>query len=172
MERDLPPKELNFIMNCIFIWKSLYIVFLRQLRLLDSTFLSSPEFGAWVINEPTQAQRKAMICIFNCEKNSSFARFPRAIFIFVHFIAVLVPWKTWNNLFCNCVDVASFLFVLYITKVFIPVKKLKIITTTYLIARKASSCFASQMICTKRKMIAEVRTYIIRWHSRCCRRCP
>ena len=32
-------------------------------------------------------------------KNGSFARFARTVFIFVHFIAVLVLSTTWNDLF-------------------------------------------------------------------------
>ena len=40
-------------------------------------------------------------------KNGSFARFARAVFIFVHFIAVLVLSTTCNDLFCRCVDDVS-----------------------------------------------------------------
>ena len=37
-------------------------------------------------------------------KNSTIARFPRAIIIFLHFAAVLVLCTTWNDLFCSFVD--------------------------------------------------------------------
>ena len=40
-------------------------------------------------------------------KNSSFARFARAFFIFWHFDDVLVLSTTWNELFCSCVDNVS-----------------------------------------------------------------
>ena len=37
-------------------------------------------------------------------KNSIFARFARAFFIFWHFEDVLFVSTTWNDLFCSCVD--------------------------------------------------------------------
>ena len=37
-------------------------------------------------------------------KNSIFARFARAFYIFWHFEDVLVLSMTWNDLFCNCGD--------------------------------------------------------------------
>ena len=40
-------------------------------------------------------------------KNSIFARFARAFFIFWHFVDVLVLSTTWNDLFCSCVDDVS-----------------------------------------------------------------
>ena len=40
-------------------------------------------------------------------KNSIFARFARAFFIFWHFQDVLVLSTTWNDLFCTCVDDVS-----------------------------------------------------------------
>ena len=40
-------------------------------------------------------------------KNSIFARFARAFFIFWHFEDVLVLSTTWNDLFCSCVDNVS-----------------------------------------------------------------
>ena len=40
-------------------------------------------------------------------ENSSFARFARAFFIFVHFAVVLVILMPWNDLFCSCVDDVS-----------------------------------------------------------------
>ena len=40
-------------------------------------------------------------------KNSIFARFARAFFIFWHFEDVLVLSMTWNDLFCSCVDDVS-----------------------------------------------------------------
>jgi len=40
-------------------------------------------------------------------KNSIFARFARAFFIFWHFEDVLVLSTTWNDLFCSCVDDVS-----------------------------------------------------------------
>ena len=40
-------------------------------------------------------------------KNSIFARFARAFFIFWHFEDILVLSTTWNDLFCRCVDNVS-----------------------------------------------------------------
>ena len=40
-------------------------------------------------------------------KTSIFGRFARAFFIFWHFEDVLVLSKTWNDLFCSCVDDVS-----------------------------------------------------------------
>ena len=40
-------------------------------------------------------------------KNSIFARFARAFFLFCHFVDVLVVSTTWNDLFCRCVDDVS-----------------------------------------------------------------
>ena len=37
-------------------------------------------------------------------KNSSFAPFARALFIFAHFAVVLVLLTTSNDMFCSCVD--------------------------------------------------------------------
>ena len=45
--------------------------------------------------------------IDNWMKNSIFARFARAYFIFWHFEDVLVLSMTWNDLFCSCVDDVS-----------------------------------------------------------------
>lgn len=36
--------------------------------------------------------------------NSSFARFARIIFTFMHLAAFFALWTKWNNLFCSCVD--------------------------------------------------------------------
>ena len=60
-------------------------------------------------------------------KNSIFARFARAFFIFWHFEDVLVLSTTWSDLFCSCVDDVSiwcqmFNFVLFCPKRWFQIK--------------------------------------------------
>ena len=68
--------------------------------------LSSP-----LIRELKQARRrrqqKPHKFAYLTMKNSIFARFARAFFIFWHFEDVLPLSTTWNDLFCSCVDDVS-----------------------------------------------------------------
>ena len=63
------------------------------------------------IRELTQPRRRLKQvrhkCAYLTMKNNTFARFARAVFIFVHFAEVLVLSTTWNDLFCCCVDDVS-----------------------------------------------------------------
>ena len=51
-----------------------------------------------------QRQQKPHKFAYLTMKNSIFARFARAFFMFWHFADVLVLSTTWNELFCSCVD--------------------------------------------------------------------
>ena len=97
-------------------------------------------------------------------KNSIFARFARAFFMFWHFEDVLVLSTTWNDLFCSCVDDMSiwlqmFNFVLLCPKRWFQSN-----------SRLARTHFSSIMTLNNWKMIAETRSYIFRWRSRFRRR--
>ena len=52
-------------------------------------------------------QQKPHIFAYLTMKNSIFARFARAFFIFWHFVDVLVLSTTWSDLFRSCVDIVS-----------------------------------------------------------------
>ena len=93
-------------------------------------------------------------------KNSIFARFARAFFIFWHFEDVLVLSTTWNDLFCSCVDDVSIscqmlIFVFLCRKRWFQFNP-----------RIARTHFSSIMTLSNWKMIAEPRSYIFRWRSR------
>ena len=97
-------------------------------------------------------------------KNSIFARFARAFFIFWHLEDVLVLSTTWNDLFCSCVDNVSiwwqmFNFVFLFPKRWFQFNS-RIVTTR----------FSCTMTLNNWKMIAETRSYIFRWRSRFRRR--
>ena len=94
-------------------------------------------------------------------KNSIFARFARAVFIFGHLADVLVLSTTWNDLFCSRVDDVSiwwqmFNFVLWSQKLWLQFN-----------SRKVRTHFASAMALNYWEIIAETRGYIFRWRSRC-----
>ena len=97
-------------------------------------------------------------------KNSIFARFARAYFIFWHFADVLVLSTTWNDLFCSCVDDVSIWWQMY-NFVFLPLKR-----WFQFNSRIVGTHFASVMSMNNWEMIAETPSYIFRWRSRCCRR--
>ena len=97
-------------------------------------------------------------------KNSIFARFARAFFIFWHFEDVLVISTTWNDMFCSCVDDVSIWWQMF-TFVFLPLERLFRFNSR--IVRKH---FASLMTLNNWEMITETRSYIFRWRSRCRRR--
>ena len=94
-------------------------------------------------------------------KNSIFARFARAFFIFWHFEDVLVLSTTWNDLFCSCLDDVNiwwhmFHFVLLSQKRWFQFNS-GIVRTH----------FASVMTLNNCDIIEETRSYIFRWRSRC-----
>ena len=93
-------------------------------------------------------------------KNSIFARFARAYFIFWHFVDVLVLSTTWNDLFCRCVDDVSKWWQMF-NFVFLWFQFNSRIHRTH---------FSSIMTLNNWKMIWGTQSYIFRWRSRFCRR--
>ena len=99
-------------------------------------------------------------------KNSIFARFARAFFIFWHFKEVLVLSTTWNNLFCSCVDDVSIWRQIFSFVFLCPTAK-RWFQFNFRIVR---THFSSIMTLNNWKMIVETRSYIFRWRSRFRRR--
>ena len=97
-------------------------------------------------------------------KNSIFARFARAFFIFWHFADVLVLSTTWNDVFCSCVDDVSIWWQMFIFVFLCPKRWFQFNS------RIVRTHFSNIMTLSNWKMIAEPRSYIFRWHSRF-RRC-
>jgi len=97
-------------------------------------------------------------------KNSIFARFARAYFIFWHFEDVLVLSTTWNDLFWSCVDDVSICWHMFNFVLLCPKRWFQINSRT------VRRHFSSIMTLNNWKMIAEKRSYIFRWRSRFCRR--
>ena len=97
-------------------------------------------------------------------KNSIFARFARAFFIFWHFADVLVLSTTWNDLFCSCVDDVGIWWQMF-NFVFLCSKR-----WFQFNSRIVRTHFSSIMTLINWKMIAETRSYIFRWRSRFRRR--
>ena len=89
-------------------------------------------------------------------KNSSFALFARAVFIFGHLADVLVFSTTWNDLFCSCVDDVS-IWCLSLKRRF------------QFNFKKVRTHFSSSMALNNWEIIVETRGYIFRWRY-CCRR--
>ena len=96
-------------------------------------------------------------------KNSIFARFACAFFIFWHFEDVLVLSTTWNDLFCSCVDDVSICWQMFNFVFLCPKRWFQIKTKT------VRTHFSSIMTLNNWKMNAETRSYIFRWRS-CFRR--
>ena len=92
-------------------------------------------------------------------KNSIFARFARALFIFWHFEDVLVLSTTWNYLFCSCVDDVSILWQMFNFLFLCPKCWFQFNS------RIARTHFSSTMTLNNWKMLAETRSYIFRWRS-------
>ena len=97
-------------------------------------------------------------------KNSIFARFARAFFIFWHFEDVLVLSTTWNDLFCSCVDDVNIWWQLF-NFVFLCPKR-----WFQFNSRIVRTHFSGIMTLNNWKMISETRSYIFRWRSRIRRR--
>ena len=92
-------------------------------------------------------------------KNSIFARFARAFFIFWHFEDVLVLSTTWKDLFCSCVDDVSIWWQMFNFVLLCPKRWFQFNSR---IVRKH---FSGIMTLNNWKMIAETRSYIFRWRS-------
>ena len=97
-------------------------------------------------------------------KNRIFARFARAFFIFGYFEDVLVLSTTWNDLICSCADDASIWWQMFNFFFLSPKRWFQFNS------RMLRTHFARIMTWSNRKMVAERRSYIFRWRSRCCRR--
>ena len=97
-------------------------------------------------------------------KNSIFARFARAFFIFWNFVDVLVLSTTWNDLFCSCVDDVSIWWQMF-NFVFLCPKR-----WFQFNSRIVRTHFSSIMSLNNWKMFAETRSHIFRWRSRFRRR--
>ena len=96
-------------------------------------------------------------------KNSTFARFARAFFIFGHLADVLDLSTTWNDLFCSRPDDVSIWWQVF-NFVSLPLKR-----WFQFNSRIVWTHFASVMTLNNSEMIAEMRSYIFIWRS-CCRR--
>jgi len=95
------------------------------------------------------------------KKNSRFARFARAFFIFLHFADVLVLSTTWKDLLCSCVDDVSIWSQMF-NFVFLSLQRWFQFNSS-IVWRN----FASLMTLNNCEMIAETRSYIFKWRS-CC----
>ena len=96
-------------------------------------------------------------------KNSIFARFARAFFIFWHFEDVLVLSTTWNYLCCSCVDDMSIWWQMFNFVFLCPKRWLQFYS------RIVRTNFSSVMTLNNWKVIVETRSYNSRWRS--CFRC-
>ena len=97
-------------------------------------------------------------------KNSIFAHFARAFFIFWHFEDILILSTTLNGLFCRCVDDVSIWWQLFNFVLLCPNSWFQFNS------RIVKTNFSSMMTLDNWKMIAETRSYIFRWRSRFRRR--
>ena len=93
-------------------------------------------------------------------KNSIFARFARAFFIFWHFADVLVLSTTWNDLFCSYMGDVSIWWQMF-NFVFLYPKR-----WFQFNSRIVRTHFSNIMTLNNWKMITETRRYIFRWRSR------
>ena len=93
-------------------------------------------------------------------KNSIFARFARAFFIFWHFVDVLVLSTTWNELFCSCVDDVSIRRQMFNFVSLCPKRWFQFNSTI------VRTHFSSIRSLNNWKMIAETRSHIFRWRYR------
>ena len=127
----------NFWTNCAILCKvgeiRFYVTSLRKWRLLLHVLM--------VFSKHCGGGGDGDKFAYLTTKNSSFAR---AFFIFVHFSAILVLSKTWNNLFCSRVDDLS--------------------------TWRQTAYFAHQATWNNWKLIAETQSFIFRLRSLCRRR--
>ena len=111
-----------------------------------------------------QPKRKPHKFAYLTMKNSIFARFARAFFIFWHFVDVLVLSTTWNEMFCSCVDDVSIWWQMFNFVFSCPKRWFQFNS------RIVRTDFSSIMSLTNWKMIAETRSHIFTWRSRFRRR--
>ena len=104
-------------------------------------------------------QRKPHKFAYLTMKNSIFARFARAFFIFWHFEDVLVLSTTRNDLFGSCVDDVSIWWQMLNFFLLCPKSWFRFNS------RIVRTHFSSIMTLNNWKMIAETWSYIFRWRS-------
>ena len=93
-------------------------------------------------------------------KNSIFARFARAFFIYWHFEDLLVLSTTWYDLFCSCVDDESIWWLMFNFVLLCPKRWFQFN------CRIVRTHFPSIMTLNNWKIIAETPSYISRWRPR------
>ena len=118
------------------------------------------QHGIRELKQPQKPHKFAYLTM----KNSIFARFARAFFIFWHFADVLVLSTTWNDMFYSCVDDVSiwwqmFNFILLCSKCWFQFN-----------SRIVWTHFSGIMSLNNWKMIAETRSHIFRLRFRFRRR--
>ena len=118
----------------------------------------------WLIRELKQPRRRRQQrphkFAYLTMKNSNFARFARAFFIFWHFEDFLVLSTTSNDLFCSCVDDVCIWWQMLIFVFLCPKRWFQFNS------RIVRTNFSSIMTLNNWNMIAETRSYIFRWRSR------
>ena len=127
------------------------------------------ETGPWCHNRELKQprrrrQQKLHKFAYLTMKNSIFARFARAFFIFWHPADVLVLSTTWNDLFCSCRDDVSIWWQMFNFVFLCPKRWFQINSRT------VTRHFSSIMTLNNWKTIAEKQSYIFRWRSRFRRR--
>ena len=121
------------------------------------------KIGSWSNHDDDSNKNPTNLHIWQWNWNSIFARFARAFFLFWHFEDVLVLSKTWNDLFCSCVDDVSIWWQMFNFVLLCPKRWFQFNS------RIVRTHFSNIMTLNNWKMIAETRSYIFRWRS-CFRR--
>ena len=124
--------------------------------------------AVWVNRELKQPRRrrqqKPHKFAYLTIKNRIFARFARALFVFWHFIDVLVLSTTWNDMTCSCVDDVIIWWQMFNVDFLCPKHWFQFNS------RIVRTHFSSMITMNNWKMIAETRSHIFMWRSRFRRR--
>ena len=140
---------------------------MRVLTTENSYSYSYSDLKVPIIRELKQPRRRRQQesheFAFLTMKNNSFAPFAGAFFILGHFADALDLSTTWNDMFCSCVDDsdASIWWQMF-NFVFLPLKR-----WFEFHFRIFGTHFASVMTKNNWELIAETRSYILKWRSRC-----
>ena len=116
------------------------------------------------LKQPRRRQQERHKFSYLIMKNSTFARFARAFFIFGHLADVLDLSTTWNDLFGSRPDDVSMWWQMF-NFVSLPLKQ-----WFQFNSRLVWTHFASVMTLNNSEMIAEIRSYFFVWRSSCRRR--
>ena len=144
--------------------KNLYYSTLKKTRRNKMTSWSHDWFNRELKQPRRRRQQKPHKFAYLTMKNSIFARFACAFFIFWHFEDILVLSTTWNYLLCSCVDDVSILWQMFNFVFLWPQCWFQLnsgIVRTH---------FSSIKGLNNWKMIAETWSHISRWRSRFRRR--